>query len=470
MKAQQQKTTDNLDAISKEEGIEKNFFYFLKLFFSKSFVGEKQLIEDKLLIDDKKPSEDLKKSSALSPEQERLQKEMDKILSDRNYEFFFKAVQNGYTPSSSQQVNIDQVVEHAINYGPNLDTIEKFLRYGYKMTQDHFVQLFFCENNSRPEDLEALMDLAFRGRSVKHVQHPPFVKAEAVFNDSAERKKSEDLREMAYNQQKHRLSGLSSKQKDMYMEKLGDSVLLKELKEFAKNSETIPLLAKKLLELPKNGYPKRFKLAIYKFNDLLFPHYSRDEYMQLSNTISTSGNKNSKSGDLYEDRRVIHEIQHYMNIAADVFYPEHYESLLSDIKQVYIEKKIEQITATIKQAEIKKYTVKNLPDEAQHIVEKIEDHYKMLVNAKLSQLDGAELELTIEKRIPELLNKYFSIHEDYRDTMVNKDGKNALQLLVSSLNNLETLLIDMMERTQEQKLQDLTVNHRFTENIKKPTM
>lgn len=480
MKSQLQKKDTNLDAITKKEQKGKNFFYFLQLWafgedaadawLKKKNNSDKEVLEEKSTEStntEKVSEEPLVKNTISEKDRERVTKEMDRVLADNDFLFFLKAIQNGYTPTKSQNERFNETIDYCIRTCW-LAPLEKYLQHGYSLPSEKLVELFFSGDEEKDNiDLASMMDVAFRGNKVKEVWYPTEEKSKetSVFDKlSPEDKQFEETQKENQQKMVRLLSGLSEKEKEICIKTFGDTLLFKAIQEFAIDADTIPLLAKELIKRSKcDEAGCNLTMALYKFNDLLFPHLSRQQYQDICYSIVSYGNS---FGNYYSRW----DMSDYMKQTIDIYYPDHHDDLLNDIKSLYIEKKIDIVTASIKKEDTKKYTVKNLPEEAHTIVEKIEKHYQQLKHASLTVEDNTQLELTIDKRIPQLLHKYFSIHEEYRETMVNRDQKNALQLLVESLDNLESMLSDMMNRYQEQKLHDLTVDHRYTANIRKPGM
>lgn len=68
----------------------------------------------------------------------------------------------------------------------------------------------------------------------------------------------------------------------------------------------------------------------------------------------------------------------------------------------------------------------------------------------------------IEKRVPESLQKYLSMNEEYRETLVNNEDKNALMLMNEVLSNYNQKLMAVIQEINENKLRELSVSQRYS--------
>jgi hypothetical protein len=115
-----------------------------------------------------------------------------------------------------------------------------------------------------------------------------------------------------------------------------------------------------------------------------------------------------------------------------------------------------------------------LPEQAQQKVKQIEDLYQKLhaekSQDKLEQAGNIQEEFEIEnvfqKRLPEVLEKYLSIHQDYRDTMKHmQTGKTAYEMMMESLDNYQLKLQTILDEKNQSKLSEMNVTNIYSKKI-----
>lgn len=110
--------------------------------------------------------------------------------------------------------------------------------------------------------------------------------------------------------------------------------------------------------------------------------------------------------------------------------------------------------------------LKDIPEEAQSIIKSIKNISSSIEMDKLDRDQQSDIRKLSEKKIPEILQKYLSIHPDYRTTLKNTAGKNAQELMISSLKDIEEVMLSAITFQEENKLKDLSVQKRLTTEIK----
>lgn len=109
---------------------------------------------------------------------------------------------------------------------------------------------------------------------------------------------------------------------------------------------------------------------------------------------------------------------------------------------------------------------RELPKEAQAILKSINDKYYSLSKKDLDQELSHAVENLYENRLPEVLKKFMMIDKEYRVELTNVQGKNAEQLMLESLINIEEVLINQINSANEAKLSDLSVKKSDTSAVK----
>lgn len=107
-----------------------------------------------------------------------------------------------------------------------------------------------------------------------------------------------------------------------------------------------------------------------------------------------------------------------------------------------------------------------LPIEAQNIITSINEKYANVCNSNIREEDNFELKKLYEVRLPEILKKFLVIDKEYRIELKNIQGKNAQELMLESLKNIEDILEAKLIEVNENRLSDLSVTQRYTSAIK----
>lgn len=155
-----------------------------------------------------------------------------------------------------------------------------------------------------------------------------------------------------------------------------------------------------------------------------------------------------------------------LNINLEKHFNESTESLLKITKAIYIDKHIQDMTISQHLENSQFTTIEYLPESAKTILKNIENIYFDLSLKKDSILHNYyELEILIEKRIPEIVTKFLSIHPDYREDLKNRDNKNAKDLLHESLANIEQRFIEIQLEYNQDSLAFLNVSKNYTQSL-----
>lgn len=98
------------------------------------------------------------------------------------------------------------------------------------------------------------------------------------------------------------------------------------------------------------------------------------------------------------------------------------------------------------------YSIDKLPIEAKNKIEKI--------NQIAQSLNNKEVNDFLHERLPIILKKYFSIDEEYRTSLKNVEGFNAQELMIQSLENIESLILAKKEDNNYDLVSELSVENR----------
>lgn len=220
-------------------------------------------------------------------------------------------------------------------------------------------------------------------------------------------------------------------------------------------------------EFSQDSDVKLLILIVRNHHDVLFAHIkSMPDFVKLCKYYSekiNTGRFFDKLGDSYIQNEVM-----FMGNLVQEYFPDGVRKLFKDTQQYFSQEKLEQLVHTEQQRIIQKQHIHTLPQEAIQIINKIEEHYQQIL-PHIDSFKSEEFDIhnIIEKRLPEVLNKYLSIHEDYRNSLVNSNGKNAKDLMLDSLNNFESYFLDMAQQVNESKLHSLSASEKYSQQFKK---
>jgi hypothetical protein len=129
-----------------------------------------------------------------------------------------------------------------------------------------------------------------------------------------------------------------------------------------------------------------------------------------------------------------------------------------------------QPTPTVVQSIIKKENIDltKFPNFVSTVIQSIEELYDAIQkNSNTSQnIDFNQLNNLMEKRIPEVLNKFLKVEPNYRTTLTNTEGKNAEQLMLESLENIKMIFETTFKDIHQEHVNDLSATNRYTKSLK----
>lgn len=148
-------------------------------------------------------------------------------------------------------------------------------------------------------------------------------------------------------------------------------------------------------------------------------------------------------------------------------YSSHKEQIINKVKMLN-----NGYTESIIQLEIDdKQSVKlknDLPADVLSILKDIEEKYHFICQNKGNNplINLYEINNLYQKKIPDIVKKYLLIAPEYRVELKNVEGKDAKQLMIESLNNIQAVLNENYQDINELLLRDLSASQRHTKAIK----
>ncbi len=110
--------------------------------------------------------------------------------------------------------------------------------------------------------------------------------------------------------------------------------------------------------------------------------------------------------------------------------------------------------------------VGQLVGEPKIIVSKIEANLKEINLSLLDSQEGFTIKNISQVVLMETIDKYLSIDEKYRVEMRNADGKNAYDLMLESLKNIQSVVETIAQKQRVKGLDELTTHTNYTRHLK----
>lgn len=85
----------------------------------------------------------------------------------------------------------------------------------------------------------------------------------------------------------------------------------------------------------------------------------------------------------------------------------------------------------------------------------------------MTQQQKFECDNLIDKRLPQVLQKYFNIDEEYRTKLKTIDGETPTDLLLASLQSINENIHELQLSLNEQHMQELQVSKKYLNGLRK---
>lgn len=214
---------------------------------------------------------------------------------------------------------------------------------------------------------------------------------------------------------------------------------------------------------------------IERYGDVILDNVNIEQIIQLNDRLKSIHDKYQQLKPIV---RSYHNFDRNQDIIANIktqvaffnekMYKKDIEETKKTIGIVYSENHINQLIAEKSLEIIASNDIRNLPKKAIDIIENIKNDY-FLINKHYDILNEDvkfNIENIWEKRVPEVINKYLRVDEEYRLSMKNIEDKNAEQLMIASLQNMNDILDKIKVEINTENLRDLSVTHRYTKKLK----
>lgn len=411
-----------------------------------------QLLQEKL----KKEREAAEKQKQLeiAEKQEKIVKQADMFLEANLLDLYLAMCNNGYQPNKSQK---QQIVEHVnsliVDLKPDVDltAIENYISKGYTLSSSNS---FYLLSQTHFQDKYFSKDLFDLSTNVSlDTKYPKVI--ESLKNNLATEFFQEYLA-------KKLLGSLTSNYR--YNRTWAHKYTANDYESYPFNFSEVANIPVFMNHMSHIILPK---IPVDKFIGFIGEWQKSEYYMKhiVSNPecIIFNSIKELKKikTSFYETTDLLLKTTMAEHYSKDLTAMIHNTKVISS--ETYVEEKVVKNTQTLSN----NYKVNNLPENTKEIFHDLQKLYDKLEKHIPNLNDDQKflVENLFDKRIPEVLQKYFSIDEEYRETMKNFEGKNAKDLMDESLTNFKSKLTEVLENINEAKLSDLSVTKRYSKSI-----
>lgn len=340
---------------------------------------------------------------------EALQNRANMFINTNNYEAYVKMLVQGYQPTKNQVDTFHQIVNELLcsrsSKEANTIRLENLLGEGLKLNDDNVLHL--------------IVDSKYNSLFYKNTE---FFKS---------------FSNLSY--ENHSLPNLTQQIKDITQTPYFSDILY--------------TFFESRINYKKAVYKdtvETFKYILEHNPSLILKNVSFDKFVKL--------NEKLQSQELY-----FHQYSILNNIVNN-FYSNDINIILNSTKSNYSGNILSSLT--MEKIKSGHHQMHDLPEEALSIIKNIEDIYTKIQDKKNPNQDVEQLNIMLEKRIPEILSKYLTIDVSYRTSLKNTDGQNAQELMLEGLNNIYTTFDNVYKDINQEGIHSLSATTRYTKSFR----
>lgn len=395
----------------------------------------------------------------LSVEQQALQKQAQSFLDSEMFDLYFKMQKEGYKPSLSQQNQMDKKLLKRIDEGQR--------------------SLYNCTSLSGMIDDGIVLSPAIYTILLTSRYFAPDLNGIKCELDNPTKTKPDEIAFYSgYKSLVNHLQELSEKPE--YQKALMDK--------WQEMSQNITQYCKKGMKpiSDRDGFHYLIQscmgdaLAPLHVKNLLYKGKNLDEYMQCIKDLKKLTEKPVfKRENVWFNKSYGNRHRSSLNLSWKANLEMHYKEMEANVKSIYanrIENTLTETRDTFQENYVQVQTEKTvkeiinnsdciqLPGNVQTIIETIQLQYQQIMPHYDEMCEGnkEDIDKLVDKEIPFAVKRYLTMDEEYRQTMVNAQGKNAAELLEQSLTNISEMLGKTILRINEMNLNELSVSARYT--------
>lgn len=361
----------------------------------------------------------------------RLYEDVNSMIDYESYKNLPSILHDGYKPTNKQRAHINKYVNKRLDYSGTKELlfVEKYLNLGFTLdniTKEKYLykmlindkiynvdNLFSLDRISETNEPLIITHYTW-DKECKELLDKQDVKLEAFTNTLKEYIQSSDF----YNTQLHNLVKAKSKNKKHYLY----TDPYKHLINIFTNENREVVL--------KNMPFEKFMKFVDKLK-VIYPSYEANVLMS-------------------DIKKIIDE--YYKNGAEN-----------TTVKSAIIKTPVKSVQVEYEVKQIEHIALENLPEISKNIIKDINELYS---NIKKNNAEDFDVDNLFEKRLPEVLDKYFKIAEKYRDNLKNNEGNTAQDLLIESLENIRSNFDKKWENINMQALSSLSATNKYTRKFK----
>lgn len=394
-------------------------------------------------------------------EMKKIDNIVEKLLITKNYNMIYDIVKNGYQLNRKQEEHLEEYIKEQLRqtYEDGKTTnkdierkqlleVEKYLSLGLRLSYEDKEDFIFKSMqrtdsvfslnmliNIPNKPVELLENIYVYQKTSEYIKRPLIYLTQQLANHvkiNFCRDKFEEISELILNPK-----NIKKCQKYLKKEKL------------AKDCKSNFLEGKPMVSIKYEKAWLQLRILLDHNRALFLKEIHFENFIEMYSEIQIAYPNN------------FHNIKETIKESIEECYKKEMRNVLEEVKNEYSTEYIKNITSdNILQSHTK---VNKIPEDAQMLLDDITALYKKM--QLMNKEDHFELTNLFEKRIPEILQKYLTIDESYRTTMVNIDNKNAQDLMIDSLSHIKSNFLEKWERTNEKSLESLSATNRYTRNF-----
>lgn len=377
-----------------------------------------------------------------SKQEDIISQKVDELLKNEMYDIVMSIQESGYTLNPIQDKKMDEgfykTIQHS--FSPGLKLLAKAINSSYPLKEKHLLDFFF----------------SIHLHSFVYTQITLGTENEKYWKD------------------------ITKEEQTIYpviLDKIQDKEFVRHLFEkWMGHIEQVCVM--KNSDDPNSYYHKNVLDPFLKLNDLnaslLFSQASLDEYLGVIDKLEKiplrplhlTTKTSEKFGNLLESSS-ISRIVYLMKNNMNAYMEDQIQEFKKHTQEVFSVEYLENQTkkATIRLAQHVDLT--KLSTDTLTILNEIKTKFALIDIKEMDVQTKTNFDNLQQQRLPEILQKYFSIHEEYRDTLHDSKGKTPTTLMKEALLDIKEIVNDIVLMQQEEKHKALTVEREMTSEYKK---
>lgn len=342
-------------------------------------------------------------------EKTELSLHIDKLLSLKMYDTYFKVLKEGYQPTSEQKNIFNNYVDNIIRTR-NFSTLETMIKFSidlenYQKRSLITVDFLSYDYSSVPlKNLESEEYPLLAKYLTNYINNPQF---ETDITNHLNR-------------------------------------LFKNILSCKKSSE---VASTKIVE---------FTYLVPKFKSFYFKNLNEIDFLTLIEQWSNFTNKaefysiSDKNSCVKLNELIIEEFKNK--------HSNYEKNLINKTRNLYFKEHVEKYTKSITLNTLNS-SINQLPENALQLIEDIKEIYNRISE---SDIQTKNISFFVEEKLPKIISVYLRMDEEYRDTLKSVDNLTPTELMIQSLTNIKEHLQNTLEEQLENDVRELSVIRRTT--------